>query len=138
MAFGKFKNNSEPESRDSLESSGEKDTKSTLNVSSKAYLGKGSRVVGTLSFQGPAQLDGDIEGEIHASDSLVIGESAVIKAKVIGNDVTVRGQVSGDIIAKTRLALEKPAKITGNISCPLLRIEEGVNFEGNCNMSKTV
>ena len=42
-----------------------------------AHLGKGSKVSGKLSFDGMVQVDGQVEGEIAAQDTLVIGESAV-------------------------------------------------------------
>src|SRR4029079_1387264 len=41
-----------------------------------AFLGKGSRVVGKLTFEGPVRIEGHVEGEITAQDALTIGESA--------------------------------------------------------------
>ena len=100
----------------------------------EAFLGAGSKVVGNLSFSGPVHLDGEVEGEIHCKDRLTIGQSANVKAKVSGTDVLVQGGVVGDIIASKSISLRKPAKITGNISCESLSIEEGVVFEGSCSM----
>lgn len=104
------------------------------NSSPDAFLGTGSKVVGTLTFTGPVELDGVVEGEISAQDKLVIGESAVIKARISGSEVLVKGTVTGDISASKRLILKKPAKIVGNISTTNLTIEEGVVFEGKCSM----
>lgn len=100
-----------------------------------AFLGKGSKAVGALTFSGPAEIDGDIEGEIHSKDRLSIGEAANIKAKILGAEIVVRGTVSGDIVASRALILKRPAKITGNIQAPSLSIEEGVTFEGKCSMT---
>ncbi len=99
-----------------------------------AFLGKGSKVVGTLTFSGPVELDGFIEGEINSSDRLVIGEGAVINGKVKGAEVLVKGQINGDVIASKKLSLRRPAKVLGNISSTNLSIEEGVIFEGKCSM----
>ena len=52
----------------------------SLTGASKAYLGKGSRVTGKLSFEGPAQIDGHVDGEISAQDLLTVGEGAVVNA----------------------------------------------------------
>lgn len=103
-----------------------------------AFLGKGSKVVGTLTFSGPVELDGEIEGEIIAENKLVIGESAVINAKISGTEIIVKGKVSGDITASARLRLLSTAKVTGNVSSKLIAIEEGVHFEGRCSMGNTV
>lgn len=100
----------------------------------EAYLGRGSKVVGTLTFSGPVELDGQVEGEVSAQDKLTIGESAVVTGKIHGIEVLVRGTVNGDIVATKKLSLKKPAKILGNISSANISIEEGVIFEGKCTM----
>lgn len=100
----------------------------------EAFLGKGSKVVGNLTFTGPVELDGYIEGEILSQDRLVIGEAAVINARISGAEVLVKGTVNGDISASKRLSLKRPARVVGNISTTNLSIEEGVVFEGKSSM----
>jgi cytoskeletal protein CcmA (bactofilin family) len=101
---------------------------------SNAFLGKGSRVVGKLSFEGPVRIEGHVEGEITAQDALTIGESAVVNAQIVGNTVAIQGRVTGDVTARKRLEIRAPGKLYGNISSPSLVIQEGVVFEGQCNM----
>jgi cytoskeletal protein CcmA (bactofilin family) len=101
----------------------------------EALIGAGSKIVGKLTFEGPAQIDGEVEGEVVSKDKLVIGEGAVVNAKVVGSDILVKGVVTGDIVAARSLALQRPARIRGNISCPSLHIEEGVVFDGTCRMN---
>ena len=100
-----------------------------------AYLGKGAKIVGTLNFAGPVEIDGTVEGEIFAQDRLSLGESAAVKGKITGMEIVIKGEVSGDIVASKRLSLRRPAKIVGNISSPLISMEEGVAFDGKCIMS---
>ena len=99
-----------------------------------AHLGKGSKVSGKLSFDGMVQVDGQVEGEIAAQDTLVIGESAVVTAQISGATVIIRGKVTGDINARTRVEIRAPGKLFGNIVTPSLVIHEGVVFEGHCSM----
>jgi cytoskeletal protein CcmA (bactofilin family) len=112
---------------------------SGLGSTSKAdaYLGKGTKVVGTLSFSGTAEIDCQVEGEVNAKEGLTICEAAVVNGKLIGGDITVRGTVNGDIVASKRLSLKRPARVIGNISAANLSIEEGVMFEGKCMMSSS-
>ena len=134
MTFGKPKDDRSPESLSTPSfslgggSTGEK---------VEAFLGKGAKVVGTLTFTGPVELDGYVEGEINAQERLTIGEAAVINAKVTGSEILVKGTVNGDIYASRRLALKKPAKVVGNITAAALSIEEGVVFEGKSSMSSS-
>lgn len=105
---------------------------------SSAFLGKGSRVVGKLSFEGPARIEGTVEGEILAQDTLTIGEGAVVNAQITGNAVIVHGRVTGDVTARKKLEIRAPGRLHGNIATPSLVIHEGVVFEGQCTMGGDV
>ena len=100
-----------------------------------AYLGKGSRVSGKLNFDGTVRVDGQVEGEISAQDTLIVGERAVVTAQINGNTVVIRGKVTGDINARKRVEIRAPGKLFGNIVTPSLVIHDGVVFEGHCSMS---
>ncbi len=102
--------------------------------SSGAYLDAGSRINGKLNFESPARIDGQVEGEINAKDSLMIGESAVVAAQIKADSVIVAGKVSGDIVAAHRIEIRPSAKVLGNITAPTLVINEGALFEGHCAM----
>jgi cytoskeletal protein CcmA (bactofilin family) len=99
-----------------------------------AYLYKGCRVSGQLSFQGPARIDGTVDGEIQCQDTLTIGEGAEIRAKISGRVVIIRGKVDGNVSAREKLELAAPARLIGNVDTPRLRITEGVVLDGNCSM----
>src|SRR5947199_10193901 len=55
-----------------------------------AFLGKGSRVSGRLSFEGTVRIDGQLEGEITARAALTIGGGAVVHAHITGRSVLAR------------------------------------------------
>jgi cytoskeletal protein CcmA (bactofilin family) len=99
-----------------------------------AYLGKGSRVTGKLSFEGTVRVDGQVEGEVAAQDTLIVGESAIVNAQISGSTVIIKGKVTGDITARERLEIRTPGKLFGNVTTPSLIIQEGVIFEGHCSM----
>jgi cytoskeletal protein CcmA (bactofilin family) len=99
-----------------------------------ACLGKGSRISGKLNFDGTVRVDGYVEGEIAAQDTLIVGERAVVTAQISGNNVIIRGKVTGDINARKRVEIRAPGKLFGNIVTPSLVIHDGVIFEGHCSM----
>jgi cytoskeletal protein CcmA (bactofilin family) len=100
----------------------------------RAYLDRGSKISGKISFEGPARIDGEVDGEVNAKDSLTIGESAVITAHIRAASVSVAGKVSGDIVATQRIEIRPSAKVSGNITAPVLSVQEGAQFEGHCSM----
>ena len=59
----------------------------------KTYLDRGSKITGKISFESPALIDGEVDGEINAKGSLTIGESAVVTAQIRAASVSVAGKV---------------------------------------------
>lgn len=102
-----------------------------------AFLGKGTRVAGKLTFEGPVRIEGYVEGELTANDTLTIGEGADVRAQVTGTSIVIHGKVTGDVKASKRLEIRAPGKLLGNITTPVLVIHEGVVFEGQCSMGAT-
>ena len=100
----------------------------------RAYLDSGSKISGKLLFEGATRIDGQVDGEISAKESLIIGESAVITAQIKANAIIVAGKVSGDITAIQRLEIRPSARVIGNLTSPVLIVHEGAMFEGHCSM----
>lgn len=106
----------------------------TRNNDGRAYLDSGSKISGKLMFEGATRIDGQVDGEINAKESLIIGESAVVTAQIKANAIVVAGKVSGDIIAAQRLEIRPTARVIGNLTAPVLIVHEGAMFEGHCSM----
>ena len=101
-----------------------------------AFVGEEVAFKGTIRYQGTVRVDGRLEGEIYTDGNLIIGQKAVITAKIEAGTVTCQGRISGEILAKNRVKLLSPAVFDGTISTPLLSMDEGVMFNGSCNMSQ--
>jgi len=56
-----------------------------------AFLGKGCRITGKLQFEGTVRIEGHVEGEISAQDTLIVGESAVVNAQITGSSIVIHG-----------------------------------------------
>jgi cytoskeletal protein CcmA (bactofilin family) len=106
----------------------------TINGAHATTIGKGSQITGNLSFEGTVMIEGKVEGEIAAQESVIVGETAVVQAQVTADSVVVTGNVTGDITARRRVEIRAPGKLFGNITTPSLIIHDGVVFEGHCSM----
>jgi cytoskeletal protein CcmA (bactofilin family) len=99
-----------------------------------AFLGKGTKVTGKLVLDGPGRIEGNVEGEISAQDTLTIGEGASVSAKVTGATIIVEGKITGDVNARQRLEVRASGKVHGNVSTPSLVVHEGAILDGQVAM----
>ncbi len=97
-------------------------------------LEKGCEFEGKLTFEGTVRLNGKFIGEIFSEGTLIVGEGALIDARVSVGSIIVHGEVKGSIKAGDRIEMHAPAVVRGEISANTLVIDEGVVFEGNCSM----
>ena len=102
-----------------------------------AFLGKGTEFKGIISYEGTVRIDGKVEGEVFTKGTLVVGETAVINAEITAGTVVSGGTINGNITASGKVHLLSPAVLSGSIRTPVLIIEEGVKFNGSCDMNKT-
>jgi len=115
----------------------EKDKKRTDAAQMNGFIGKDVTINGKMEFDGSVRVDGHFNGEINAMNgTLIIGESAVLEAKVKVDTAIVSGEFRGEIEGKSRIELRAPAKMYGNTTTANLIIGEGVLFEGTCEMSE--
>lgn len=99
-----------------------------------AFVGEEVTFKGTIRYQGTVRVDGRLEGEIYTDGNLIIGQKAVIAAKIHAGTIMCQGQLTGNIEAKHRVKLLSPAVFEGTITTPFLSMDEGVLFNGTCNM----
>jgi len=99
-----------------------------------AFLGNGTRITGTLVFEGPTRVEGHVEGEVTAEDVLTVGEQAVVNARVHGTTIVVLGTITGDVVAKARVEIRAPGRVIGDVTTPVLVVNEGAVLEGRCAM----
>ena len=98
------------------------------------FLGKGVDFKGKAQFEGTVRVDGNFEGEITIDDTLIIGETAVIKGTITGGTIVSSGRIEGVITANKKIQLLKPAVLIGDVHTPTFSMEEGVYFQGECDM----
>lgn len=100
-----------------------------------AFLGQNTSFNGTLVFDGVVRIDGNFEGNIKTNDTLVIADTGNVKAEIEAGIVKISGTFDGVVVAKNKVELFKPAVITGTLKTPVIKMEEGVIFNGTAEMS---
>jgi cytoskeletal protein CcmA (bactofilin family) len=97
-------------------------------------LGKGTDFKGVVSFDGTIRIDGRVDGEIHTTGTLIVGEHAVIEGIVCAGVLMNSGKINGTITAVEKVQILKPGVLVGDIRTPVIAIEEGSRFHGMCDM----
>jgi cytoskeletal protein CcmA (bactofilin family) len=100
-----------------------------------AFIDQGSDFEGKLSFRDTVRIDGRFQGEIRSENTLIVGESGEIDAKIQSQIIAISGTVDGDIVAAEKVVLHKTARVTGNIETPSLVMEEGAVLNGVIKMN---
>ena len=99
-----------------------------------AFFGVGVECIGEIWYEGNVQIDGRLEGTVHTKGTLVVGDRAVVKAKIEAGSVICKGNIQGEVLAKESIKLLSPGFIDGTMSAPRLSVETGGVFNGRVNM----
>ncbi len=97
-------------------------------------LGPRDILQGRLEIQGDLKIAGNVEGDLKATGDVTIDSGAIIQASIEGSNVSVRGQVTGNVLAKKRLTLGGSGRLNGDVKVSRLTVEDGATLNGNVTM----
>ena len=89
---------------------------------------------GVMTTDGQMQIDGSIEGEIHAKGTVMVGAGGTVNANVQADSVISQGQISGAVTAEKNIYLMSSAVVKGSVNTPYLSMEEGAILETDWSM----
>jgi len=108
---------------------------SNSNHAVTSIIDHGCEAQGRLNFVGTVAMNGNFRGELFAADTLLLGKEGEIEAEVQVSVGIISGQIKGNITGRERIELSRTARIFGNIVTPVLVLEEGAVFDGQCKTS---
>ena len=100
-----------------------------------AFIDEGSEIEGKCTFGGTVMLNGTVRGEITCSDTVIIGEKGIAHTTIRAGAIVISGQVVGNLMATQRVEMRDAARVFGDIEAPVVVMEEGVIFQGHCQMT---
>jgi cytoskeletal protein CcmA (bactofilin family) len=96
-----------------------------------SFIGKKCEIVGTLTFDGPAVIDGKVEGKIAGKDRIMVGEEGFIStSKLNAASIVIAGTARVETIASNRIEILGTGKVHGDLVALSLIIHEGAEFQG--------
>ncbi|OGS75319.1 MAG: cell shape determination protein CcmA [Gallionellales bacterium GWA2_55_18] len=99
-----------------------------------SLIGAGTTIEGNINFSGGMRVDGNINGNVIAtqgkSSTLVLSEHARVTGEVTVTHLVVNGTISGPVSASEYLELQGKAKVNGDVHYKTLEIQLGAIVEG--------
>jgi len=100
----------------------------------KSLIASGSQIAGNMTFTDGLRVDGEVNGNLRASDGsasiLVISESATVMGEVVADHIIINGTVKGPVHARHMLELQPKARIEGDIQYAALEMHQGALITG--------
>jgi cytoskeletal protein CcmA (bactofilin family) len=121
-----------------LEMFGKKESYNYTNLQSldrlDTFVGRTTGINGSITTQGSVRVDGQIEGNINVSETIITGNESFIKGIIKSKNAIIAGRVEGNIIVSECIELQPGANVNGDITCGSLIIGKNCFFEGKCHM----
>jgi len=94
-----------------------------------SILSSDLQIQGNLRTTDDIQIEGQVEGDIHAH-LLTVGEGATVKGELVADDVVINGRIIGRVRG-LKVRLTSTARVEGDIIHKTIAIESGAHFEGS-------
>jgi cytoskeletal protein CcmA (bactofilin family) len=99
------------------------------------FIGPSTKIVGSVTGQGPYVFCGTVEGDCDINGPLTLAEGGRWKGTLKATDVIVAGIVEGDVVARQRVEIAGTARVTGSLSGNSIAVAEGAVIEGEIKVT---
>lgn len=104
-----------------------------------AIIGQSIQIKGELTGSEDLTIEGKVEGKIELKDqNLIVGPNGSIKADIMAKNITIAGEVVGNMTAEEKVEIKDSGRLNGNITAPRIAIADGAFFKGSVEMEKKV
>ena len=94
-------------------------------------VGKGSVAEGVYHIDGGIRIDGELRGELSASDSVTVGPSGDVNVDMLkAKSMVIGGRVTGKLEVSGHTRLQATSVFLGELRTRLLVVDEGAVFHG--------
>jgi cytoskeletal protein CcmA (bactofilin family) len=90
---------------------------------------------GELRGEDDLIIEGRVEGEITLKKHITVEATGVIVADVQTKNITIKGEMRGNMTAEDKVEIHHGARVVGNITAPRVVIAEGARFKGHIDMT---
>ena len=88
-------------------------------------------ISGDLATDGTVRVDGRIEGSLHRTDTMIIGEGASVVGNVEAREVVIGGELTGSLRVTGRVEVQQTGTVRGDIHAAAILLAEGGTVHGH-------
>lgn len=100
----------------------------------ETVIGPSVRVEGNFIGEGNVVIEGTVQGTLKTQHNLRIGKDAKVKADVEAANISLSGEVRGNVKVTERTELTATARVFGNLETKVLSVEPGAIIHGKLSM----
>ena len=97
-------------------------------------VGPDATINGNIRLTDGLIIYGKVYGDVITKGSVRIAKNGLVQGNVEGANIRVGGTVIGDVKSDGQVVLRKNCVLKGDISYRKLHIEDGAQFEGQCDL----
>ena len=102
-----------------------------------ATIGESILIVGDVSGKEDILIHGNIEGDINfRENNIVVGVKGRINANVTAKNISVEGDVKGELRASEQVTIKPSGRVAGDIRAPRVVLDDGCQFKGSVDMEE--
>ena len=97
-------------------------------------IGPDAKIKGPINLDQGIIVYGQVYGDVITRGSIRIAKDGIVKGNVRGSNIILGGTIIGHVKSEGSVTLKKTSKLKGDISYRKLHIEDGAQFEGQCDL----
>jgi cytoskeletal protein CcmA (bactofilin family) len=100
----------------------------------ETVVGEESSIQGTIRSEHSIRIQGAAQGEVESKRAVYVEEGARVNAKIIAAEITISGQVEGQVFSTGRVEIRPTGRVTGEVNAASLIMQEGAYLDGQIKM----
>ena len=103
----------------------------------KTSINNQTHIVGNIRAEEDLIVNGKLKGDVEIGEhSFFLGPSGRLKGNIYGQNVRIRGQMQGEIIATGKVEITREAKFSGKITGKSVTVEKGAHFDADVKLGQ--
>tara|TARA_B100000579_G_C22765256_1_gene821064 strand:- start:100 stop:456 length:357 start_codon:yes stop_codon:yes gene_type:complete len=97
-------------------------------------IGPDAKIKGPINLEQGIIIYGSVYGDVYTLGSIRIAKGGIVEGNVSGSNIILGGTIIGHVKSEGSVTLKKTSILKGDISYRKLHIEDGAQFEGQCEL----